>query len=336
MQLTTLKSWISAARLRTLPLSISGIIMGSSYAYLLNTGGYYDDFRMADEGLLATGLDLNKWMSITLLALVTTLGFQILSNFANDYGDGVKGTDNQDRIGPARALQTGAITPQAMKKGIILTAVLTFICALALIYISLGVDKILPSLIFIGLGIAALWAAIKYTVGANAYGYRGLGDVFVFIFFGPVSVLGIFYLISGYLNYYLVLPSITIGLLSVAVLNLNNMRDYHSDKKVGKNTIVVHMGLPKAKVLHYFILGIAFIAQVGFLILNYTAVIGEEELVRSTLYFAPLVAFLPVGIHTIKVYKTDDPKGFDPELKKVALSTFFLAILTLITIGLIS
>lgn len=335
--MTTLKSWISAARLRTLPLSISGIIMGSSYAYLLNTGGYYDDFRMTDEGLLlAPGIDLNRWMLITLLALVTTLGFQILSNFANDYGDGVKGTDNQDRIGPARALQTGAITPQAMKKGIILTAVHTFISALALINVSLGVDKILPSLIFIGLGIAAIWAAIKYTVGENAYGYRGLGDVFVFIFFGPVSVLGIFYLISGYLNYYLVLPSITIGLLSVAVLNLNNMRDYHSDKKVGKNTIVVHMGLPKAKVLHYYILGTAFIAQVSFLTLNHTAVVREEEIMKSILYFVPLLAFIPVGIHAIKVYKIDEPKGFDPELKKVALSTFFLAIFTFITIWLIS
>lgn len=302
------KAWLSAARLRTLPLSISGIIVGCSYAYAYQ---------------IENGLSFSVW--IVVCALITTLGFQVLSNFANDYGDGVKGTDNDDRIGPVRALQSGAISPAAMKKAIITTSIISFIAAVTLIYVSLGTKAILVSFFFMALGIAAIWAAIKYTVGDNAYGYRGLGDVFVFIFFGPVSVLGVAYLITQQLDYTLVLPGITIGLLSVAVLNLNNMRDIHSDTIAGKNTIVVKMGFSKARIFHYLLLSSAFISNVVFLCLLFID--------NSSLFtYLPLLAFIIIAKHGHTVYKTKVPALLDSQLKTVALTTFFYALLSLTSV----
>lgn len=167
-----------------------------------------------------------------------------------------------------------------------------------MIYVSLGIEQLLISLFFLVLGIAAIWAAIKYTVGDNAYGYRGLGDVFVFIFFGPVSVMGIFYLITKAVDWNMILPSITIGLLSVAVLNLNNMRDIESDKKAGKNTIVVKMGLMKAKLFHYTLITISLVtASLFFITLYYTEVMDENMIQPSLFMFLPLLAFLPLFLH---------------------------------------
>ncbi len=303
------KAWLDAARLRTLPLSISGIITGTAYGY---------------EYMHDNSLTFN--VAIPLLALLTTLGFQVLSNFANDYGDGVKGTDNADRIGPVRALQSGAITPAQMKNAIIITAILSFIAALMLIYNSLGFNAIKVSLFFIVLGILAIWAAIKYTVGANAYGYKGLGDVFVFIFFGPVSVLSIFYLITLQVSPLLILPSTTIGLLSVSVLNLNNMRDVSSDAKSGKNTMVVKLGLHKAKKLHMLFLSVAFAAAMAIALLSI-----KTWIINEFLKLLPLVAFIPLIVHAKVVHTNTDPKALDPELKKVALVTFFYALLNLLT-----
>lgn len=154
------RSWVSAARLRTLPLSISGIIVGTAIAA---AEGYFN-------------------IVIFCLALGTTLGFQILSNFANDYGDGVKGTDNEDRIGPARAIQSGMITVSEMKLGIIISSAATLALALLLIYTAFGSENFLYAVIFFILGIGGIIAAIKYTVGDSAYGYMGLGDLFVFLF----------------------------------------------------------------------------------------------------------------------------------------------------------
>jgi 1,4-dihydroxy-2-naphthoate octaprenyltransferase len=361
-----LKAWISAARLRTLPLSISGILVGSAYAYLglyqeklgksflenLQKENVYNQLsnNLQNEVSEALSRYLNDFnLLIPILALITTLGFQILSNFANDYGDGVKGTDNEDRIGPMRAIQSGIISPQEMKRGMVITAILTLISAILLIYVSLGIDRLFISLFFLVLGIAAIWAAIKYTVGDNAYGYRGLGDVFVFIFFGPVSVIGIYYLITKTINWEMIFPSMTIGLLSVAVLNLNNMRDVESDKKAGKNTIVVKMGLAKAKLLHYGFVVIAFLCAV-YSALN-AFVISGNNLVMDVLInrfdvaagnspnspflyinFLPLLAFIPLFIHLFKVKKTTSPALLDPELKKVALSTFFFAILCVVSV----
>jgi 1,4-dihydroxy-2-naphthoate octaprenyltransferase len=292
--MNTFKAWISAARLRTLPLSVSGILVGSGYAL------FYDVF----DGLIFA------------LAIVTTLLFQILSNFANDYGDGVKGTDNDDRLGPKRAFQSGAISKVQFKKGIIITSVLSLVSAISLIILSFGWDNALLSILFLGLGLLAIWAAIKYTVGSSAYGYRGLGDLFVFIFFGLVSVCGSYALYSKTIDFTIIMAGIGIGLLSTAVLNLNNMRDYNSDKSVGKNTLVVYLGQKTSKFYHgiLIVLGILFI--VGFYIFSDFS---------KWVYLSMFTAFI-LSKHLSFVFKNKNPKDLDQELKKVALSTFGLAL----------
>ena len=217
--MTKVKAWLNAARLRTLPLSISGIFVGTALA------AYYG----------ATNV------TIFILALCTTIGLQVTSNFANDYGDGVKGTDGDDRIGPKRALQSGLLTAAELKRGIYISIVINAVLIISLIFISFGIKDVLYPVLFLVLGALAIWAAIKYTVGKSAYGYQGLGDVFVFIFFGLVSVLGSMFLYLKFIDLFAVLPAIAIGLLSVGVLNLNNMRDIKSDTAVGKNTLVKHI-----------------------------------------------------------------------------------------------
>jgi 1,4-dihydroxy-2-naphthoate octaprenyltransferase len=173
-----MKHWVEAARLRTLPLSVSGIIVGSMYALAYPTAN------------VLTPTEVFNWQLFG-FAILTTLGLQVLSNFANDYGDGIKGTDNEDRIGPKRAIQSGVISPQAMKRAIIITSVLTFISAVLLIYFAFGETNIGYSIFFLVLGLLAIASAIRYTVGNTAYGYRGYGDLFVFVFFGLVSTLGV-------------------------------------------------------------------------------------------------------------------------------------------------
>lgn len=298
-----MKHWIQAARLRTLPLSVSGIIVGSMYA-----------LRPTDN--IETPTDVFSWR-IFGLAMLTTLGLQILSNFANDYGDGVKGTDNEDRIGPQRALQSGVISPAAMKRAIVITAALTLISAILLIYFAFTYTNIGYSLFYLVLGILAIASAIRYTVGNTAYGYRGYGDAFVFVFFGLVSTLGVNFLYSKQLDFNLFLPAAAIGLLSVGVLNLNNMRDEASDRKSNKNTIVVKIGGESAKKYHYFLIVAAMILVLVFAVLsNY----------RLDQYLFVL-AFIPLVKHLNTVYKNQDPRALDPELKIVALSTFVLSIL---------
>lgn len=250
-------------------------------------------------------------------AILTTLGLQVLSNFANDYGDGVKGTDNEDRIGPKRAIQSGVISPQAMKRAIIITSVLTFISAVLLIYFAFGENNIGYSIFFLILGLLAIASAIRYTVGNTAYGYRGYGDLFVFVFFGLVSTLGVNFLYSKELDYKLFLPAIAIGFLSVGVLNLNNMRDEESDRKSGKNTIVVKIGGAKAKKYHYFLVISAMVLVLVFAILN--------NFQFDQYIF--VVAYFPLISHLITVYKNKNPKELDPELKKLAISTFLLSVL---------
>lgn len=290
-----MRHWVEAARLRTLPLSVSGILIGCFYAMW--------------QGIF-------NW-KIVFLALTTTLGLQILSNFANDYGDGVKGTDNEDRIGPQRAIQSGVITPAQMKRAMILTSVLTMLSAVALIYFSFKEDYLLYSLLFLFLGFLAVASAIRYTVGNTAYGYRGYGDLFVLIFFGYVSTLGIYFMFAKQFSAHLVLPATAVGFLSVGVLNLNNMRDEASDRKAGKNTIVVKIGGAAAKKYHYFLLISAMVLVVIFSIL-------EEFRPDQYLY---LIAYIPIVLHLIRVYKNRDPRALDPELKKLAIATFLLSVL---------
>ena len=299
-----MKHWIEAARLRTLPLSVSGIIVGSMYALANPT----DD--------VLTPTEVFNW-KLFAFAILTTLGLQILSNFANDYGDGIKGTDNEDRVGPKRTIQSGVITPQAMKSAIILTSGLTLFSAIYLIYLAFGAHNLGYSLFYLILGIAAIASAIRYTVGNSAYGYRGFGDVFVFVFFGLVSTLGVNFLYSKQLDAILILPATAIGFLSVAVLNLNNMRDEASDRKSGKNTLVVKMGIENAKKYHYFLIIGAMVLVVVFAILS--GFNFDQYLF--------LIAYLPLVKHLITVYNNQNNKLLDPELKKVALSTFALSVL---------
>ena len=290
-----IKNYIQAARLRTLPLSLSGIIVGS--------------FIAASEGFFS-------W-TICVLALFTTTGFQIISNFANDYGDGVKGTDNKDRIGPKRAIQSGAITPSQMLSAIKISIGITFVLALALIYTSFGKDDFLNLFIFFILGIMSIVAAIKYTMGNKAYGYSGFGDVFVFLFFGLLSVCGSFYLYTKQIDYTIFLPAISVGLLSVGVLNLNNLRDRESDIKSGKNTLVVKIGAEFGKYYHYYLLIASLLFTLLFTMLQYT----------SPFQFLFLLAYVPIVKHFKVVYLNKFPKLLDPELKKLALSTFLFALL---------
>ncbi len=299
-----MKHWIEAARLRTLPLSVSGIIVGSMYALAHPT----DD--------ILTPTEVFNWRLFG-FAILTTLGLQILSNFANDYGDGMKGTDNEDRVGPKRAIQSGVITPQAMKRAIIITSALTLLSAMLLIYYAFRDTNLWFSLFYLVLGILSIISAIRYTVGNTAYGYRGFGDVFVFVFFGLVSTLGVNFLYSKQLDFELVLPAIAIGLLSVGVLNLNNMRDEASDRKSNKNTIVVKIGGAKAKIYHYFLIVTAMVMVLIFAIL--------DDFHFDQYLF--LLAYIPLTKHLITVYKNQNPKELDPELKKLALSTFALSVL---------
>lgn len=300
-----MKHWIEAARVRTLPLSVSGILVGSFYAM--------------SQGIF-------NW-KIVILALSTTLGLQILSNFANDYGDGVKGTDNEDRIGPKRAIQSGLITPGAMRYAIFITAFLTLVSAMLLIYVSFKGKYFLYSIIFFVLGILAIASAIRYTVGKNPYGYRGLGDVFVFTFFGLVSTFGVYFMFSKQIDWLLFLPATAIGLLSVGVLNLNNMRDEESDRKSGKNTIVVKNGGAWAKKYHYFLIITAMVLMLAFaLIFDFSYRDPNPGRFNFDLYFF-LIAYFPIIAHLKRVAKNKEHKLLDPELKKLALSTFLLSVL---------
>ena len=290
--INNIKPWIQAARLRTLPLSVSGIIVGSAYAY--HQG--FSDWR------------------IVVLALLTTLGLQVLSNYANDYGDGVKGTD-ANRIGEKRLVAAGIISAKQMKRAVLITANITFILALGLIYIAFGKENFVLSLIFILLGISSIGAAIKYTVGKGAYGYSGFGDVFVFVFFGWVSVIGSNFLFTHSIDWKLFLPASSIGLLSVAVLNLNNMRDIENDTIAGKNTLVVKMGLHWAKKYQEACIAMASILFIVFCIVVKVSAIPV------------LIINIPLLLHIGKIKKSEKYEDFDPELKKVALSTFALSIL---------
>lgn len=291
--MSQLKSWLGAARLRTLPLSISGIIVGAS---------------LAEKEFISSPL---FWF-----AILATIGFQVLSNFANDYGDGIKGTD-ANREGEKRMVASGIISPKQMKRAMYVTAGITLLIASMLIFMAFGNDSFLLAFIFFNLAIAAVIAAIKYTVGKSAYGYSGKGDIFVFLFFGLLSVLGSYFLFTKSLTWELLLPATSIGVFSTAVLNLNNMRDIENDAEVGKNTLVVKWGSEKAKKYHYFLLCLGMISAVIYTSFNY----------EKPIQFSYVIAFIPFVLNMIKVSKNKEPRLLDSELKKVALSTFAFAIL---------
>tara|TARA_B110000305_G_scaffold154005_1_gene170681 strand:- start:713 stop:1615 length:903 start_codon:yes stop_codon:yes gene_type:complete len=293
------KIWIGAMRLRTLPLSLSGIILGSAAAF---HNSYWDTL-------------------VFMLAMGTTISFQVLSNFANDLGDSQKGTDNSYRIGPMRSVQSGEISKSTMKKAVILTSVISFILAGLLIYFASKNMSISTIWFYIVLSILSVFAAISYTVGKKAYGYHGLGDLMVLFFFGGVSVLGVYSLYAPEFLPENILLAVFVGLLSVAVLNLNNMRDYVNDKASGKNTLVVKMGPNMAKIYHSFLI----LFGLGALIMYFLTTSNND------LFFS-LFPALFLMLHLKKVLATKKAKEFDPELKKVALLTFSISVL--IAIGL--
>lgn len=284
------KAWINAARLRTLPLSLSGIILGSGLAY---NNGYWNSM-------------------IFVFALLTTVLFQVLSNFANDLGDSQKGTDNKDRVGPTRAVQSGSISRSQMKLAVIVMSVISLTVAGYLIHLSSKEMPINMLWTYVALAFACVGAAILYTVGKRAYGYYGLGDLMVFIFFGGVSVLGVYSLYAKHFDWTNMNAAIYVGLMSTAVLNLNNMRDYQNDKKSGKNTLVVKMGPDMAKFYHMALIIIGFISL-------FQVIIRLDD----KLFFFAGIPALYMLYHLYKVMKTQRAKDFDPELKMVALSAFF-------------
>lgn len=290
-----IKPWLSAMRLRTLPLSVSGIILGTCFAI------YNGRF---------------SWW-VLVLAILTTISLQILSNLANDYGDGTKGTDNDDRVGPKRAIQSGVITPDEMLDAIKFNIVVVIILTLSLIMAAFGPANFLFLLLFVFLGGLSVYAALNYTMGDSPYGYRALGDVFVFIFFGLISTIGSYLLYVHTIDHVVVLPAIALGLLSVGVLNLNNMRDLEEDAKVGKITIAVKLGIKRAKQYHYFLIIGAMFASIIFSILYYV----------EPYNFLYLVAFVPLLIHIKKIKAAKEPDDFDGQLKVLALSTFLFSIL---------
>ena len=292
--MTKTKAWITALRLSTLPLSVSGVITGS---------------------LIALSKSIFDW-KVFFLALTTTLFLQILSNLANDYGDNQNGADNMDRIGPERMVQSGVISANKMKRMIVLFTTMASISGVSLLLVShlaLFSDSFFVLLI---LGILAIWAALTYTIGNNPYGYSGWGDLSVFLFFGLLSVMGTYYLYAGEITPDVFLPAISIGALSVGVLNINNMRDHDNDKAAGKNTVVVKIGVSKAKYYHMALLATALITALLYMFVNHIYYLG----------YLFVFILVPLTKHLLHVFRFQNPSSFNKELKKLALITILFSL----------
>jgi 1,4-dihydroxy-2-naphthoate octaprenyltransferase len=300
-----MKDWIKAARLRTLPLSVSGIIMGSFIAR----------WKLMQDG--------EPWdWTIFALALLVTLLYQVLSNFANDYGDGVKGTD-QNRIGEAeqRAVASGKITAKQMRNAVILFSVLSLVATLLLLYKAFFPNFINEFYTFIGLGVACILAAIGYTVGKKPYGYLGLGDIMVFIFFGLVSVCGSYFLFTKSFDWDILLPASAIGLLSAGVLNLNNMRDIENDEKSGKKTLALRLGFKNAMIYEMVILMLPPILVLIYMMINH---LQEQGKYYAFIFF---VTIFPLTSLRRKIIAVKEPKELDPFLKQVGIITLLMSVL---------
>lgn len=289
MKISNIKIWISAARFRTLPLSLSSIIMG---------------------GFLAANFEIFRW-SVFSLSCLTTVLLQVLSNFANDYGDTQNGADSAERIGPVRSVQSGKISTQKMIKAIILMASASMISGLTLLYVAFGNFSILFWL-FLGIGILSIAAAYFYTASKRPYGYLGLGDVSVFLFFGLVGVIGSYFLYNSSIKTMVIWPAIACGALATAVLNINNLRDIKTDKKAGKITIAVRLGRDKTLIYHWSLLILAMISTTIFLI----------NLKNFQYYF--LISFVLILLNGIQVSKVQNP---DPYLKTLAMTSLAFVIL---------
>lgn len=300
-----MKKWIEASRLRTLPLSISGIIMGAFIARwrLLGQGQFWD------------------WR-IFVLAILVTLLYQILSNFANDYGDGVRGTDAlRTNEAESRAVASGKISAKEMRRAIVLFSILSLVATVGLLFITFYPNYWTEFGFFIGLGVACILAAIGYTMGKNPYGYLGLGDIMVFIFFGLVSVGGSYFLCTKSWSWDILLPASAVGLMSTGVLNLNNMRDIESDALSGKKSLALRLGFKNAMIYQIILLQLPLILILIFL--------GVNGFFQSKNYYAFLVMVLMFPMTKLRrnIIQIKEPKKLDPYLKQVGIMTLMMAIL---------
>ena len=241
---------------------------------------------------------------------------QILSNLANDYGDSEKGTDNQNRVGPLRSVQSGKISHTEMKRLIIAFVLLSLFAGMMLLYVSFPKDKFPELVLFFFIGLAAIWAAIKYTIGRGAFGYSGLGDVFVFIFFGLVGVVGSYYVQTLTIDATVFLPALSLGLFSVGVLNLNNMRDIENDRNHNKYTIPVRLGLKRAKNYHSFLIILGWLFAVLYSAFFYCSVFNLIYLLALPLFAG----------HLRKVMQREGAT-LDPLLKELSMSIFLFSML---------
>ena len=300
-----MKKWIEASRLRTFPLSISGIIMGAFIARwrLLGQGQFWD------------------WR-IFVLAILVTLLYQILSNFANDYGDGVRGTDAlRTNEAESRAVASGKISAKEMRRAIVLFSILSLVATVGLLFITFYPNYWIEFGFFIGLGVACILAAIGYTMGKKPYGYLGLGDIMVFIFFGLVSVGGSYFLFTKSWSWDILFPASAVGLMSTGVLNLNNMRDIESDALSGKKSLALRLGFKNAMIYQIILLQLPLILILIFL--------GVNGFFQSKNYYAFLVMVLMFPMTKLRrnIIQIKEPKKLDPYLKQVGIMTLMMAIL---------
>ena len=286
--------WLKAFRLRTLPLALSATLLGSFLGY-------------ADQKF--------KW-GVLVFGTLTTLFLQILSNLANDYGDAKKGTDNENRLGPLRVTQSGLVSRRQMKMMILLFVLLSFISGSLLIWTGLGTSKLLSYAVFFLLGFSAIFAAVKYTIGSRPYGYVGFGDIMVFVYFGILGVAGTYFLHTQSFHLSILLPASSIGLLSVGVLNINNMRDHENDAVNGKFTLVVRMGVKWAKAYHVVLLFTAFLLGLAYTLIQYESIIQ--------LMFFLSIPLLASDIN--KVLTNTVPIELNTELKKLAVATLVFSV----------
>ena len=301
-----MNDWIKAARLRTLPLSMSGIILGAFIA----------KWRITERG--------GNWdWRIFAMALLVTLLYQILSNFANDYGDGIKGTDKlRVNVAEQRAVASGRITALQMRNAVIIFSVLSLIATILLLYFAFFKENLMKEFyVFVGLGVACILAAVGYTVGKKPYGYLGLGDIFVFIFFGLVSVCGSYFLFTKTFDWDLLLPATAVGMLSAAVLNLNNMRDIVSDELSGKKTLALRLGFKKAMVYEIVLLQLPLLIMLVFMMKNGLHTQGKYY---AFIFF--ILMFPMTGLRR-KIMEVKEPAELDPFLKQVGILTLAMAVL---------
>ncbi|MES2731448.1 MAG: 1,4-dihydroxy-2-naphthoate polyprenyltransferase [Bacteroidota bacterium] len=289
-----LSAWIEAARPRTLPLALSSIGMGS---------------------FLAASVHRFHWQ-VCVLCCLTTIFLQILSNLANDYGDSIHGADSAEREGPKRAVQSGVISSNQMLYAMLVFGFLSLVTGIWLLTTALAGATQQTFLYFLGLGILSIVAAVTYTAGKKPYGYAGLGDLSVIIFFGWVGVLGTFYLYTQQFDTILLLPATSCGLFAAAVLNINNIRDIESDRKAGKKSVPVRLGRKKAVVYHWVLLAVGMLCAVAYVGLDF----------RNIYQFLFLISFPLLLRNGVAITQKEKPAEIDPYLKQMALTTLLFVL----------